>query len=66
MTDMFAGCSSLIAIPLFNTSNVTNMEGAFFDCRNVQSGALALYQQASSQANPPTDHSYTFYDCNNF
>ena len=63
MRDMFAGCSSLTTVPLFNTSNVTNMGSAFYNCRNVQSGALALYQQASTQTNPPTRHELTFYNC---
>ena len=63
MRGMFAACSSLTTVPLFNTSNVTNMESAFNNCRNVQSGALALYQQASTQTNPPTEHELTFYNC---
>jgi hypothetical protein len=39
------------------------MERMFSFCREVQSGALALYQQASSQANPPTNHHSTFSMC---
>jgi len=35
----------------------------FYQCTNVQSGALALYQQASSQTTPPTSHNQTFYNC---
>jgi surface protein len=63
MQDMFRVCSALTSIPLFNTANVTNMSSMFDGCINVQSGALALYQQASTQANPPTSHYYTFYGC---
>ena len=63
MNNTFAECSSLTSIPLFNTSRVTNMNYMFFKCLNVQSGALALYQQASSQATPPSRHQYTFYNC---
>lgn len=63
MNDMFDGCSSLTRIPLFNTSKVTDMDGAFDHCYKVQSGALALYTQASSQANPPSTHERTFRDC---
>jgi surface protein len=62
MTYMFRQCSSLTIIPLFNTSKLSNMTGAFQLCRNVQSGALALYQQASSKAHPPS-HTDTFKDC---
>jgi hypothetical protein len=34
-----------------------------WNCGNVESGALALYQQASTQANPPSTHVETFYRC---
>lgn len=63
MASMLSGCTSLTAIPLFNTSSVTNMNSMVYGCVNVQSGALALYQQASGQSAPPTNHSYTFYSC---
>lgn len=56
-------CTSLTEIPLFNTSKVTDISSAFEFCYNVQSGMLALYTQASSQANPPTSHRGTFFDC---
>ena len=59
---MFTRCSSLTVVPLFNTSNVTTMSFAFYNCRNVHSGALALYQQASSQTRVPT-HGSTFHNC---
>jgi hypothetical protein len=35
----------------------------FYDCYSVESGALALYQQASTQANPPLEHYRTFSNC---
>jgi len=65
VTDMigtFEFCTSLISIPLFDTSNVQNMNLMFYACFAVQSGALALYQQASTQVNIPS-HSETFSDC---
>ena len=63
MTGMFDNCSSLTTVPLFNTSSVVFMTGMFENCTNVQSGALALYQQASTQANPPSKHTGTFKNC---
>ena len=60
---MFAYCSSLKYIPLFNTSSIYDMNMMFYNCQNVESGALALYQQASSQAVPPQYHNHTFYNC---
>ena len=63
MSYMLYGCTSLTNIPLFDTSKVTNMSQMFAQCNWVQSGALALYQQASSQTNPPTNHDGTFTNC---
>ena len=60
---MFSNCSALKTVPLFNTSSVVFMNGMFENCKNVQSGALALYQQASTQANPPSKHTGTFKNC---
>jgi surface protein len=63
MSGMFAGCSSLTSVPLFDTSSVTDMSWMLNYCANVQSGALALYQQASSQSNPPASHDGAFTNC---
>jgi surface protein len=63
MEGTFYNCKSIKYIPLFNTSKVTNMIETFRNCINVQSGALALYRQASTQAKPPTYHGATFENC---
>lgn len=63
MEMMFFECNSLTSIPLFDTSSATNMNSMFYDCYSVESGALALYNQASSQATPPSSHSNTFHNC---
>ena len=63
MARMFQGCSRLQTIPLFDTSSATDMSSMFLSCNYVTSGSLALYQQASSQATPPTSHSQCFYNC---
>ena len=60
---MFHTCQALESVPLLNTNKATNMDYTFCNCTNVQSGALALYQQASSQTTPPESHEYTFYKC---
>lgn len=63
MHNMFVQCISLTTVPLLDTSKVTNMDNTFRACYNVESGALALYQQASSQANPPRYHDFCFSEC---
>ena len=65
MFDMYyaSGTAALASVPLFDTSKVTNMISMFYKCINVQSGALALYQQASSQANPPAQYTNAFGLC---
>lgn len=60
---MCDSCSSLTAINLFDTTNVQKTDWAFYNCVNVQSGASALYQQLSTQANPPSTHYRTFLNC---
>ena len=63
MNSMFVNCYKLTTVPLFDTSSVTNMTDMFMYCYKVESGALALYQQASTQANPPANHDSTFQQC---
>lgn len=63
MYGMFDGCSALNSVPLLDTSKVTNMAYMFRDCLNVESGALALYQQASSQTTPPATYFHAFKNC---
>ena len=62
MESMFLRCSSITSVPLYDTRNVIDMSTMFNGCVNVQSGALALYQQASTQAHTP-GHIYTFTHC---
>ena len=62
MSNMFQNCTSLRHVPLFDTSTVTEIVNAFSLCRNVESGALALYQQASLRESD-IYHTGTFYGC---
>lgn len=59
---MFVNCTTLVEILGANTSGITSMNYMFYKCTAVESGALTLYQQVSSQSNPP-QHIMTFYDC---
>lgn len=63
MRYLCASCSSLVEVPLLDTSSVTRIDFAFTACRAVESGALALYTQMSSQATPPSSHSGAFRNC---
>ena len=63
MSVMFQGCTSLTSVPLFDTSAVTNIGAMFQGCTKVEGGALALYQQASTQETPPSNHNNVFKDC---
>jgi surface protein len=63
MKMMFYESYDLRYVPLLDTSKVTNMNHMFYNCVNVKSGALALYQQASTQVNPPSSHVDTFNSC---
>ena len=63
MTSTFQGCTSLKSIPLFDTSAASNMNNMFNGCTKVEGGALALYQQASTQTTPPANHTDTFKNC---
>lgn len=67
---MFAGCTSLTTVPLLNTATMTQVGatsqtqyGMFQGCTSVESGALALYQQMSTQSTTPSGHSYCFTNC---
>lgn len=63
MSGMLYECTSLTRIPLFDTSSVTRVNLAFYQCPQVESGALAMYQQLSTQATPPTEHTACFHNC---
>lgn len=63
MRGMFSGCTALKAVPLLNTSSANLMGAMFANCTAVESGALALYQQASTQTTPPTNSANCFLNC---
>lgn len=61
------GCTSLTSIPLFDTnppySRGVEVDHMFDGCTNVESGALAMYQQMSSQATLPSVYNDCFTNC---
>lgn len=63
MSYMFSNCNALTSVSLFDTSSATNTTAMFAGCANVQSGALALYNQASTQTVPPATHTDMFQYC---
>lgn len=63
MSHMFEECSALTSIPLLDTSSVTDISYMCALCASVETGALALYQQASSQTKPPSRFKDCFYLC---
>ena len=63
MRVMLQACASFTYIPLFDTSKVIHVVRMCKDCINIQSGALALYQQLSTQTKPPTYYLDAFENC---
>ena len=63
MSSMLSGCTLLTSIPLFDTGSVMAMNQTFYNCKAVESGALALYTQASTQATPPSSYMSCFTNC---
>lgn len=63
MLYMLNECRSLKHIPLFDTSNVIDVDRMCYNCTNVESGALALYNQLSTQQTTVTTHFECFRHC---
>lgn len=61
MTGMFKYCP-ITSIPDFDISSVTDMRWMFKECNLVESGALSLYQKASSKLSVPL-HNEAFLEC---
>lgn len=62
MDAMFSDCRSLASIPDFDISSATNMKWMFRWCYGVESGALSMYQKASSLQQTVL-HNDTFLEC---
>ena len=57
------GARAIKQVPLINTSKMTNVAYMFSGCFKVESGALDLYNQMSTQARPPSRHDSAFKNC---
>lgn len=55
--------ATLVEVPLLDTSSATNVSGMFRYQLNVESGALDLYNQMSTQTYPPATHDTCFDWC---
>lgn len=51
------------SLPLFDTSSAVDVTYMCRNTKKVNSGSLALYQQMSSQATPPSSYSGCFQNC---
>lgn len=60
---MFRGCTNLRKINHITTNNVYDCKEMFKDCVNVESGALAYYNQLISQSTPPQEYEACFKNC---
>lgn len=47
----------------YKYTSATTVDWCFAGCSNVESGALALYNQMSTQTTPPQYHQYCFTNC---
>lgn len=63
MNCMMLECTGLREVPLLDTSSVESVDRMLQGCLNVETGALALYRQMSTQATPPASHTDTFLNC---
>ena len=61
--NMFRDCAALSYIPAFVLSSVDNCRDMFNGCRNVQSGALAVYNQLVATVTASFKYAGTFKNC---
>lgn len=62
LNNAFENCTSLIAVPAFtNLGSSAVLNSMFKGCTNVESGALAFYQLASTKN--PREYYNCFYNC---
>ena len=60
---MFLDCHSLETIPQLPTGSAYDVSWIFEHCYKASSGILSMYNQMSTQANPPSRYTEAFRDC---
>lgn len=63
IVSMFLNCYALTSLPSFNLSKIESCETYASNCYNVQSGALASYNQLSGKGMIFADHRQAFHNC---
>lgn len=64
ISSMFENCTSLTTIPTFtNVTTIYQCNKTCYGCTNIESGALALYNQLNALGIQSWAHSQTFYNC---
>lgn len=58
----FEGCTSIKRVPLMSFPIVVNVDGMYYNCINVESGALDLYNRLLPRESD-IGHTSTFYNC---
>ena len=58
----FRNCTSITRVPLMSFPIVVNVDGMYWNCINVESGALDLYNHLLPRESD-IGHSSTFYNC---
>lgn len=62
-TNFAAGCTSIHTIPYYDLHSATDVDSIFGGCTNVESGALAMYNQLAALGSQITTHSNAFNNC---
>lgn len=60
---MFLDCHSLETIPQLQTGSAYDVSWIFQNCYKASAGILSMYNQMSTQANPPSRYTQAFKDC---
>lgn len=63
MQMLCSNCHELTSLPTISSTGVTDCYASFSNCYKVNGGALAMYNQLSSQSTLPTQYDRCFRNC---